>query len=374
MAKVLFVITEDWALLSHRMHLVKAAINRGDEVALATRFSTHRNFIAQFGVKTYDWTLTRKSLNPFAELFALFSLFKIIQDFRPDLVHAVAQKPVLYTGILKRLGGRFGFVAGLGGIGFIFNSAKLKAKLLRPVVAYLLRFVLAGSKTSFILQNQDNINLFEKLRIVRPGQTQLVKGSGVEISEFMPMPYPTGTPKIILPARLLWDKGVGEFVAAARAIKAQNIKADFILVGDIDPHNSASVSYQNIQQWVSEGLVEHWERQDNMPQIYQQAAVVCLPSYHEGLPKVLMEAASCARPVIAFDVPGCREIVKEGINGFLVSFGDQLGLEKAIMKLINNTDLCIQMGKKGREMVEAEFSDEKINAATFEIWKETLKC
>ena len=374
MARILFVITEDWALLSHRLHLVKAAIAAGHQVGLATRFSRHEEMLASLGVETYHWGLTRKSLNPFAELKSLISLHHIISDFQPDLVHAVAQKPVLYTGLLKRLGGRFGFVAALGGIGYIFSSSALKARLLRPAISLVLRFALAGRKTAFILQNQDNISLFEKLRIVHAGKTKLVRGSGVEISLYQPSPLPEGITKIILPARMLWDKGVAEFVAAARKIKAQNIAAEFILVGDVDAHNAASVSQSQIDEWVAGGIVQQWGRRDDMPKIYPSVHIVCLPSYHEGLPKVLMEAASCARPVIAFDVPGSREIVQDGVNGFLVPFKDQESLENALVRLINDRTLCTDMGRKGRKLVEAEFSDTHINQQTFDIWDEILKC
>ena len=374
MARILFVITEDWALLSHRLHLVKAAMAAGHQVGLATRFSRHEEMLASLGVETYHWRLSRKSLNPFSELKSLFSLHHIILDFQPDLVHAVSQKPVLYTGVLKRLGGRFGFVAALGGIGYIFSSSALKARLLRPAISLVLRFALSGKKTAFILQNQDNISLFEKLRIVHVGQTKLLRGSGVEISLYKPSPLPEGITKIILPARMLWDKGVAEFIAAARRIKAQNIAAEFILVGDVDTHNAASVTQSQIDEWVENGIVQQWGRRDDMPQIYPSIHIVCLPSYHEGLPKVLMEAASCGRPVIAFDVPGSREIVQDGVNGFLVPFQDQNSLENALLNLIHNRALCTEMGREGRKLVEEEFSDARINQQTFNIWAEVLKC
>ncbi len=175
---------------------------------------------------------------------------------------------------------------------------------------------------------------------------------------------------VILPARMLWDKGVAEFVRVAGRIKARDIEARFVLVGDVDSHNPASITQSQVDEWVQQGAIEHWGRRDDMDQIYQQASIVCLPSYNEGLPKVLLEAASCARPAVAFNVPGCREIVRDGINGFLVSFGDETALEKAIVTLINDRSLCAKMGAKGREIVEQAFSGEIINAQTFAIWNE----
>ena len=372
MARILFVITEDWALISHRLHLIKAAISEGHEVALATHFSTHEDMLKRLGVTTFHWGLVRRSLNPFSEIVSIIKLKQIINCLQPDLVHAVAQKPVLYSGFIKRLGGKFGFVAALGGIGFIFTSPTVKAKLLRPFIGRALRFCLSGSKTRFILQNPDNVSLFERLGIVKKGATKLVRGSGVEIDQFVPSPIPEGVPVIILPARMLWDKGVAEFIAAAKSLKEKNIDAEFVLVGDVDPHNPASVSQSQIDEWVSQNIVTQRKRQANMTAIYPETTITCLPSYHEGLPKVLLEAASCARPVVAFDVAGSREIVQDGKNGFLVPFRDQMQLEQALMTLITDKALSIRMGKAGRKLVEAEFSDRHINRQTFDIWNEVL--
>jgi glycosyltransferase involved in cell wall biosynthesis len=197
-----------------------------------------------------------------------------------------------------------------------------------------------------------------------------VRGAGVEIEKYCPSPIPKGVPMIILPARMLWDKGVAEFVRAARRIKAQGVNARFTLVGDIDQHNPVTVTQHQIDQWVEEGVVEQWGRRDDMDKVYPQASIVCLPSYNEGMPKVLLEAASCARPLVAFDVSGCREIVRDGVNGFLVNFGDETALETAIVKLIKDRSLCKKMGVNGREIVEQEFSGEMINAQTFGIWNE----
>ena len=372
MASILFVITEDWALISHRLHLVKEAIAKGHDVALAARFSKHEDSLNKLGVTTFQWGLVRRSTTPLGEIASILKLRHIIKTFQPDMVFAVAQKPVLYCGILKRFGGRFGFVAALGGLGFIFNSAALQAKLLRPFIARLLWFSLAGKNTRFILQNPDNVSLFENLGIVKKGFTKLIRGSGVEIDVYKPSALPTGVPIIILPARMLWDKGVAEFVKAAQSIKEKGFKAEFVLVGDIDRHNPASVSQSQIDEWVSLKIVNHISRQEDMASVYSETTITCLPSYHEGLPKVLLEAASCARPIVAFDVAGAREIVKDRENGFLVPFKDQNSLEKALIALITNRELCEKMGCAGRELVEAEFSDKYINCQTFDVWDEVL--
>ena len=368
--RVLFVITEDWALISHRLHLAEAAIKLGYEVGVVTRVTKYRDMLKARGLKVFHWRLERRSLNPINEILAIIQLWKILSLFQPVIIHAVAQKPVIYAGLALKFFKPVRFVAALGGVGFIFTARSVKASILKPLVKFYLKFALRGRNTALILQNKDNIQTISNLNIISENRIRLVRGAGVEIEKYCPSPIPKGVPMIILPARMLWDKGVAEFVRVARRIKAPGVNARFTLVGDIDQHNPASVTQHQIDQWVEEGVVEQWGRRDDMDTVYSQASIVCLPSYNEGLPKVLLEAASCARPIVAFDVSGCREIVCDGVNGFLINFGDETALETAIVTLIKDKSLCKKMGVNGREIVEQEFSGEMINAQTFAIWNE----
>ena len=190
---------------------------------------------------------------------------------------------------------------------------------------------------------------------------RLVRGAGVEIEKFLPKPVPKGIPLVILPARMLWDKGVGEFVCVARRIKAQKVKALFILVGDVDLHNPASVTQAQIDNWVASGVIEQWTRRDNMEKVYLKTSIVCLPSYNEGLPKVLLEATSCSRPVVTFDIPGCREVVKNGINGYLVKARSAEDLSRAMIRMLDNPQVILKMGIASREIAETQFNVDKVN-------------
>ncbi|MDC3287304.1 glycosyltransferase, partial [Alphaproteobacteria bacterium] len=298
----MFVVTEDWALVSHRLHLVKAAIASGNNVAVVARTTEYRVMLEELGVCFYCWPLRRGSLNIIREIRAVLKLKFFIEHFAPELIHAVALKPVIYSGLVCKIFKNIQFVATMGGIGFVFTSHKIKAKILRFPVKILLRWVLKNSKSKLILQNKDNIKNFEEHRIVPPNQIILIRGSGVEIDKFVPSALPKGVPIVILPARLLKDKGVYEFVQVALCIKLAGIIARFILVGDIDNDNPETLTTSQIKQWVDLEIIEHWGRIENMCEVYQQATIVCLPSYAEGLPKALLEAASCCRPLVAFDV------------------------------------------------------------------------
>ncbi len=370
--RVLFVITEDWALISHRLHLVEAAIDAGFEVALATRVNKHRETLKDLGIKIFNWELHRGSLNPIKEIVAIFSLRKILSIFEPHIIHAVAQKPVIYAGLARKIYCKASFVGTLGGVGFVFTSKSLKATLLKPLLKFLLKSALVGKKTRLILQNKDNINTIKRTKIIHKNYIRLIKGAGVEIKKYSPSKIPLKTTIVILPGRMLWDKGVGEFVRVAKRIKAVNTKARFVLVGDIDLDNPETIKQVQIDKWVESGIIEQWGRCDDMEKVYKKSSVVCLPSYNEGLPKVLLEAGSSSRPVVAFDVPGCREVITNKVNGFLVQFGNEHALETALVKLINDKKLCEEMGKNGRKIVERYFASEIINTKTFNIWSEVI--
>jgi glycosyltransferase involved in cell wall biosynthesis len=372
MKRVLFVISEDWAFISHRLHLADAAIKAGYDVGLLTRVTKYRDMLEARGIKLFHWDLNRSSINVFSEMFTVWQAARLFRLWKPDLIHTVAQKPIIYAGIASKFAYHCPRVSAMGGIGFIFSSNSIKARLLRPIISHLLALAINGQKTRFVLQNDDDILLLTQLGIAESKTVRRIRGSGVEVDDFIPSPIPKGQPMIILPARLLWDKGIAEFVNVAERIKAKNIDARFVLVGDPDPKNSNSIPETQIQEWVSSGAVERWGRRDDMPEIYPQTSIVCLPSYREGLPKALLEGASCARPIVAFDVPGSREIVKNGINGYLIPFKDEDALESKLIKLINNPKLCSTMGKAGRTIVVKHFSQKIIANKTFAVWDEIV--
>jgi glycosyltransferase involved in cell wall biosynthesis len=287
-------------------------------------------------------------------------------------VHAVAVKPVVYAALACRFSGVKARVSALGGLGFIFSSSKKSARFLRPFIVSLFRFALGGKKSLLILQNPDDSTLLLSAGVISKKQMRLIRGAGVDTDAFAPARNPAKNPMIILPARMLWDKGVGEFVDAARHIRAQKPNVRFVLVGTPDDQNPESVPFEQLSKWNEEGVIEWWGRMDNMPAVYRQSSIVCFPSYREGLPKSLLEAASCGLPIVTYDVPGCREVVKDQVNGFLVPLWDSQRMIKALMELLDNPDLCAQMGKAGREMVLNEFSQELVADQTMKVWDELL--
>lgn len=371
--KLLFLVTEDWYFCSHRLPPARAARMAGYDVVVATRVEEHGAQIAAEGFKVIPIGLQRRGRNPFSEMAAIAEIVGIYWRERPDIVHHVALKPVLYGSLAALLARRPAVVNALAGMGFLFTSSSRLAAVLRPVVSRIFRILLNAGRSVLILQNPDDVTMLVSGGVVDPSRVRLIRGSGVDIGKFHPIPLPQGVPVVMLASRLLWDKGIGEFVAAAGALRERGMVARFVLVGDGDAANPESIPDEQVKAWHDGGVIESWGRREDMPAAFAQARVVCLPSYREGLPKVLLEAAACGRPLVATDAPGCREIVLHGENGLLVAVRDAAGLADAIASLLNDPELQSNMGKKGRELVEREFSETHVAQKTLEVYSELCK-
>lgn len=365
--KLLFFVTEDWYFCSHRLALAVAAREAGFEVAVVTRVSEHGEIIRRAGLDLIPFEISRRGMNPFMELAALIRLMAIYRREKPDLVHHVAMKPVLYGTLAARLAGVPHIVNALAGMGWLFTSAKMMARFVKLLVRLTFRFLLR--QTWVIVQNPDDAALMAGAGLE---SVRLIRGSGVDVEVFRPEPEPAGPPLVVLPARMLWDKGVGEFIEAARQLKERGVIARFALVGEPDPENPATVTEEQLAAWHAETVVEWWGQRDDMAQVYAQAHVVCLPSYREGLPKALLEAAACGRPIVATDVPGCRVIVRDGDNGVLVPVRDAPALAEALARLIADPDMRRRMGESGRALAVGEFSQERVIAETLAVYREAM--
>lgn len=370
--RLLFVVAEDWYFCSHRLHIAVAARQAGYDVAVATRVGRDAARIEAAGLRVHPIGLARGGLNPWRELASFLELLRVYRRERPDLAHHVAVKPVIYGSLAARLSGVPRVVNALAGLGFLFSSASLKARLLRPLATAAYRLLLGGRGRLLILQNPDDRDLFVARGLAPAASIRLIRGSGVDTARFCARPESAGAPLVVLPARLLRDKGVVEFVAAARLLRARGIDARFALVGAADPQNPASLAPAQIEAWRAEGVVEVWGQCDDMPEVYAQSALVCLPSYREGLPKALLEAASCGRAIVATDVPGCREIVAHGDNGLLVPPRDAAALAEAMATLLGDAAMRARMGARGRERAIAEFADGRVAEATLAVYRELL--
>lgn len=368
--KILFFVTEDWFVCSHWLPMIIAAKDAGKDVVVVTRTNKHAQQIMQHGVRVIPFEISRHGSNLFREFTTVLRLLSIYRKEKPHLVHHVAMKPMLYGSLvacLARVPHSINWVAGMG---WLFVSNHQGAKILQSVVRATLGRLLRG--TSVIVENQDDQAIIASLGVANR-DIHLVRGAGVDTSMYAPSPEPEGDQLVLLPARMLWDKGVGEFVDAAKQLRQHGVKARFVLVGEPDEGNPSSVPEKQLLAWQKEGVVEWWGRHEDMPQVYAQSHIVCLPSYREGLPKALLEAASCGRPIVTTNVPGCRDVVRDGDNGLLVAALDSAALADALNRLIADPALRLKMGQRGRERVLNEFSQERIVAQVLALYREVLQ-
>lgn len=371
-ARIVIVVNRPEFFLSHRIPIARAARASGNEVHVV---SPSGPAVADIMAKGYTWhqlELDGKSLNPLSELRTLFDLLRIYRRIKPDLAHHVAFKLVLSGGLAARLAGVPCSVNAFTGLGYLFTTDSAMVRMIRFAVVQMCRIALGHPRSCTIFQNIDDMSFFVDRGIVDRGKTRLIKGSGVDVNEFIPTPEPSGVPVVMLASRLVWDKGVAEFVEAAELLDERGIEARFVLVGESDPLNPKAIPTEQLEAWDESGVIEWWGFQDDMPKVFSEVHIVCLPSYREGLPKVLIEAAASGRPIIATDVPGCREIVRNRVNGRLVPPENSRALSDALRELLGNAERRRRMGEQGRKIVEEEFCLDKVVSQTMDVYERLL--
>lgn len=361
--KLLFVVADDWYFLSHRLPLALAALREGFEVIVATRVGTQGDQIIDAGFRLIPLEhLKREKRSPINELRAITELRAIYRREMPDIVHHVALKPVLY-GNIAALGLPLKTVNVFAGLGYLASSRSPKAIILRTAIWNTMRILLNRPNAFTILQNFEDRDFAVNTLGMSGDNTEVIMGSGVDLELFRPSPQPQGTPIIMLPSRLLWNKGVAEFVAAAELLTSTGVQARFVLVGDTDEGSPSAIPRSRLAEWNDSGSIEWWGKMRNMERVLPQASIICLPSYREGIPKVLIEAAACARPIVTTDVPGCRDVVQHYVNGMLVPAQNTDVLALTIKVLLDNSDLRKRMGEAGRK-ISAHFSHDVVNEKT----------
>ena len=370
--RVLFVFTEDWAFLSLFLDRAVAAKDAGYEVGVVVHCTKYQQAIKDHGLQVFTHNISRSGTNPLQEISSILQMVKTFRSFKPTIIHLAALKPILIGSLASLFFPKSKIVNAPVGMGYIFSSSDRKARLLRPILRLVLRFVLGRKRTLTIIENSDDLQTLVDGKFVKKDQIILIRGTGVKLEDFIPTPEPAGPKVVLLIARMLRDKGVVEFVESARLIKRSHPDVDFWLVGDTDSGNPTSLTGDQIRTWESEGLVSWFGYREDVPQLLQQCHIVCLPSYREGFGKVLIEAGAAQRAVVTTNVPGCRESIENGSSGLLVEPRDPVALAAALITLIDNEEMRTAMAAEGRHRVETQFSSDIINAQTLAVYKQVL--
>lgn len=366
--KILLVANTDWYLYNFRLSLAKFLREEGHEVVLVSPKGPFFGKIQGHNFRVVEWNVSRSGMNLLSEVAHLVSLFKTYQNEKPDLVHHFTIKPVLYGTIAAQIASIPRVVNSITGLGYVFLDNKPAIVVTRRLVTWLYRWLFRRQNLHLLFENDDDRKFFIQHRLITKEKSSTVQGVGIDIEKFHYIPEQTGVlPLIVFPSRMLLDKGLGVLLEAVNKIREQ-ADVRVALVGNVDLGNPATVSENAIRDWERQGLVEWWGFRNDMDAVFQQSHIVTLPSFGEGLPTSLIEATASGRAIVTTDVPGCRDVVTNGVNGMLVPPHDSDALASALVSLIENPDLRAKMGTAGRQIAEERFSGVKINRQIYSIY------
>lgn len=370
--KLLFIVNTDWFFLSHRLPIAQEAINQGYEVHIATKITNKLDILKKNGLKVHPLNIDRSNSGVKTIILEFKEMFDVIRTVTPDIVHLVTIKPVLIGGIASRILNVSSVVFAISGLGYIFLDKGFKSILRKKIITFLYKIAFKHKNKRVIFQNNDDKSTLIKFSKISSKESLLIQGSGVNLSLFTQQKLNSNIPIIMLCARLLKDKGVLEFVQAAKLVNGSSIRARFVLVGEVDLKNPSSITHQDLEKWERGKIVEHWGQRDDMNNVISSANIVVLPSYREGFPKILIEAAACGRAVITTNVPGCRDAIKKDVTGMLVPAKDYKKLAIKISYLLDNPQILKRMGDAGRKRAEELFDINEVVKKHLNIYSELL--
>lgn len=373
--KVLIVINSTPFLISHRLEVCCALIESGYELHVAAPDSRYKSQLERLGAQFHDISLSRNSVNFLSDVCYIFALIQIMMRVKPDLVHLITIKPLLYGGIICKALRIKACISSVAGLGYLFSSSLWRHKLLRLCLIPALRLAFSNSNQMIIFQNQNDMGYFGRLKIGHAAKKVLIFGSGVDLTKFKLRPEPAGKVVITYAGRLLVDKGILVLVDAIRHLRARGVEAEFWLLGEVEAADPRAVDKCSLSEWEHEGLIKAKGFRKNIADLFGRSHLVVFPSFYgEGVPKVLIEAAACGRACVTTDHPGCRDAILPSITGLLARPGDSLSLANALQILIRDKETRQRLGAAARKHAEEHFSVGKVVMRHMMIYEELLGC
>ena len=373
--KLIYVVAEDWYFYSHRLPMMRGAVAAGFDVTLVTNVTAHKEAIEALGVRVISWSLKRESLNPFTALKQIFALVKIYRQEKPDIIHHVALKPILFGSVAAVIAKTPRVLNAFAGLGIIFHGDTGLAKTVRPLLTLLFRLLLKRKGFWLLFQNRDDLAKIARLGLVEQSRAAIIRGSGVEVDRYTVTTLPQMPPFICAYAgRMIDSKGLPTMYEAFEFLKTKAPHIKLWLCGKPDSGNPGTWDEARLQKWCKGNPNIEWKGHQAMADIWPHAHLALQPSWGgEGLPKALLEAGACARAMVASDVSGCREVVKPGVNGILVPAENPQALAEAILQIASDPERCAQMGRTSRRIVEEEFSADYVTEQTAALYTRILK-
>jgi glycosyltransferase involved in cell wall biosynthesis len=369
--KLLLMTNVDSFFISHRLEIGLDAIKKGYKVHVACLLTEeNKNFLKKKGFFVHNVNFHRSSLNVFSFFKNLLEIYFLFNRVKPNIVHLISIKPVVLGGIVCKVLKVPSVVFSITGLGSLYLSKSFLFRIYKLAINQIYKFIFDRNNIKIIFQNISDLNFFKKNINLDIKKTNLIKGSVVSLKKYSPTKPPGGRPIVLMASRFLKDKGILEFLNSAKILKKKKINVEFVLVGSEDQYNPSNVSLTTVRQWEEKNLISHWGYQKNMNYILSKSTIVVLPSYREGFPKILMEAAACGRAVISTNVPGCRDVVQNNITGILVPAKNSRALANAIVYLLKNKVKLKLMGKKALLYAIKNFEVKNIVKKNLDIYSE----
>lgn len=374
--KILYIVNHMECFWTRRFPIAREALAQGWDVGVCSSGAQGDAKLADFGFGAFDLPEPGRKLSPFSMLHIMISMLRVIRKERPDIIHAMTLKYAFMTGLATVLYRReVRIVHTIAGLGYLFSGEGFKPRVLRFFLGPFFKLAFKNARTSVTFQNPDDQALMIQRGYIHAHQAHLIKGSGIDLNEFAFAPEPQNEkPVVVMPTRLIHEKGVAVFVEAARLLRAQGVDAAFQIAGGGAPYNPREISKAEMESMVANGAASWLGKVSDMPRLLAGCNLVVYPSYYgEGIPKVLLEAASIGRAMITTDHPGCREAVRDGMNGYLVPIKDVQATAAAIAKILGDDGLRARMGEQSRAMAEAEFDVRIVVEKTLAIYDALMK-
>ena len=369
--KILFISNVDWFFISHRLPIGLEAISKGYEVHLISKFTEHKSELLKYGFILHPVEIHRTQKNIFNLIKNFIIILKVIKKVKPNLIHAVTIKPVIFGGIASRIFNDIPFVASISGLGYVFVSKGKVVRIIKKIIKIVYKYSFSNKFLKVIFQNKDDKKIIQRFCSLKNKDSIIINGSGIDLNIYKPSEENHLSNKILFASRLLKSKGIFEFVESAKEFKGENV--DFIIAGKLDKDNPDCVPIDLIRNWESNGIINYVGYRKDMYRLICQSRIVILPSYYgEGLPKILIEAAACGVPVITTDHPGCRDAIIPEITGLLVPIKNSKSLTNAIKRLLENNNLCSMMGKSGRDMALNRYDINHVVHTHMNIYSELI--
>ena len=376
--KIMFLANTSWYFYNFRLSLIKFLIQNNFEIHLICPNDKFTKKLIQEGINVHTWNLKGSSINFFKELVSIYSLYKIYKNIKPDLVHHFTIKCVLYGTFVSNICGIKFIFNSITGLGRIFISSKIEYKFLKVLILPFYKLIIQKSKGHFIFQNKSDLKYFIKLNISNKKNSHLISGSGIDINYFKNdiniNSFPKkGYWKLLFPSRLILEKGIIELIKACDSIWEKNKNFRLFIAGDFDINQKGNISKSYIEEIRKRAYIENIKYVHNMKTLYLDTDIVILPSWREGLSRIILEAGSMELPIIASNVPGCKEIIIKNKTGLLINKKDPESIKDAILLLMNNNNLCKLFGKNIRTHIEKNFTNKIINTKTINLYRNIIK-